>query len=202
MTVKFPINNLRQNIDGSWNQQKITETYTIPSTAPYVIKLNEVPDYGTVNSRPIITKLAETLIYPPAAGYFYINYGNGHIAFDASDANANYDITYWKKGSLIESDDINWLYHHIPQNTTLIKIIDHIESGSNFFLNSNGTNYIKEGDDGNLGLTSNEFLTNEKYQIFLNGGNIIKEDHVIWTTPISFNFNFSVDNRDFIKIIT
>ena len=90
----------------------------------------------------------------------------------------------------------------IAELTTLLTVIHPMPAGSEFFVNSSGTNYIKERDNGNLGADSNEFLNNEKIQIYLNGNNMVKGDHVSWTSSTSFVFGFDVDPGDFIKIVS
>jgi hypothetical protein len=89
-----------------------------------------------------------------------------------------------------------------PTKTTLLTVVSKADSGAEFFVNSSGNKYIKEKDDGNLGNSSSEFLSNENIQIYLNGNNMIKGDHVQWTSNVSFIFGFSVDPGDFIKIVS
>ncbi len=90
----------------------------------------------------------------------------------------------------------------IAENTTLLTVTKVVPAGSEFFVNSNGTYYVKEKDDGDLSTTSEEFLDNEKIQVFLNGSNMVKGDHIQWASQVSFIFGFPVDPGDFIKIIS
>jgi hypothetical protein len=115
MSLKFPVNNIRKSINDVWQQLYSTETRTVPSATPYVIELYEVPDDGFVNDKPEITGLTETLSYPPSAGQFYVNYNNGHLAFNSNESGNTYDIKYWKKGTLVEAEEINYLYDRINQ---------------------------------------------------------------------------------------
>ncbi len=111
--LKFPVHNIRKSIDDVWNQLNSTETRIVPSTAPYIIELYEIPDDGSVNNKPTITGLSETISYPPSSGEFYINYNTGHISFHADESNTSIDINYWKKGTLVEAEEINYLYNRI-----------------------------------------------------------------------------------------
>ncbi len=111
--LKFPVNDIRKTIDDTWVQLLTTESISVPSGSPYVVELYEVPDDGTVNDRPSINGLLETNTYPPSAGEFYVNYDTGHIAFHDSSSNTSYDVDYWKKGTLVEAVEINYLYDRI-----------------------------------------------------------------------------------------
>lgn len=90
----------------------------------------------------------------------------------------------------------------IALNTTILNVTATKASGSNFFVDSGGTDYTKSRDNGNLLANALAFLDNEKVQIFLNGNNLQKGSDVIWTSPVSFNFNFGTDNGDVIKVIS
>lgn len=98
----------------------------------------------------------------------------------------------------------NWPQDPLPTgatNTTVLVITKDSPSGTSFFTNSSGTHYTKEGDDGDLGITEPDFH-NEKIQFFLNGLNLIKADHLVWTSRYSFNFLFEVSEEDWIKILS
>jgi hypothetical protein len=115
--IHFPLQNIRKSIDGQWNQLYYSETRTIPGSADnYIIDLIEVPDDGTVNPKPVINNFTETNIYPPPSGYYYVNYGTGYIGFNQDDEGKDVTIEYYGKGSLVEADDINYLYYLIMNN--------------------------------------------------------------------------------------
>jgi len=86
--------------------------------------------------------------------------------------------------------------------TTLLTITQAIPTGQDFYTNSGGTYYVKERDDGDLRDTSTKFLEDESVQFYLNGSNLVKGEHVIWTSQWSFVFGFAVDVGDFLKILT
>ena len=90
----------------------------------------------------------------------------------------------------------------IAVNTTILSVTAKKASGSNFFVDSGGTDYSKARDDGSLLANATAFLNNEKIQIFLNGNNLQKGTDVTWTSAVSFNFNFGTDNGDVIKVIS
>lgn len=119
MALKFPLHNLRQRIDGQWQQVNVTETITVPTTATdgyYIVHLEEVPDNGQVNGRVTVNGLTETTTYPPVAGSFYVNYAMGRLAFASTESGQTLSAGYYKKGSLVEVEDINWLYEQVSQN--------------------------------------------------------------------------------------
>lgn len=107
MSDSFPLVNLRQSIDKQWEQVEHTENLSIPPSK--VLKLKEVPDDGSVNTKPVINGLSETTTYPPSTGEFYVNYCTGYIEFHNDQVGDIVDITYWGKGSLVEAADINYL---------------------------------------------------------------------------------------------
>lgn len=91
---------------------------------------------------------------------------------------------------------------HVPTLTTLLTVTKATAAGSSFFVDSGGTYYIKEKEDGYLGVDSNEFLHDEAIQLYLNGSKVIKGDHVQWDSDVSFVFGFAVDIGDTIEIIS
>jgi hypothetical protein len=107
MSDSFPLANLRQTIDKQWEQVEIIESITVPASK--VLKLKEVPDDGTVSPKPAISGLTETTTYPPNSGEFYVNYCTGYIEFHTDQIGFTDPVTYWGKGSLVESFDINYL---------------------------------------------------------------------------------------------
>ena len=89
-----------------------------------------------------------------------------------------------------------------PEKTTLLTIHNKRTSGCVFYVNSSGTYYIKEKEDGYLGASASEFNLNEGIQIYLNGANLVKGEHVIWDSSVSFSFGFDVDPGDFVKVVS
>ncbi len=110
MALHFPLVDIRQEIDGTWEQLNTSESITVPLTGDYIVELIEVPDNGQVNGRVVISGLTETANYPPPAGYFFVNYNKGRIAFNPAQAGITFSADYWMKGSLVEAADINFLY--------------------------------------------------------------------------------------------
>ncbi len=130
--LHFPLHNIRQDIETNWLQNNTTETIVVPSGAPYITSFIEVPDDGSVNSKPSIPSLIETNTYPPSSGHYYINYNNGQIAFHSDESGNSYNVNYWQKGSLVEVEDINHLYNKI-QDIDSEYIIDNSAPASPYY---------------------------------------------------------------------
>ena len=111
--MPFPKTNVRKSVDGKWELVNTNENISVPSSSPYIVKLNEIPDDGTEKERPKISGLLETSSYPPSSGRFYVNYKTGTIAFNAAQKGQNFTVNYWKRGSLIDAEDINEIYNLI-----------------------------------------------------------------------------------------
>jgi len=112
--IYFPLQNIRRTIDDQWEQEQITETRTIPSSADrYIVDLREVPDDGAVSPKPVISGYTETNTYPPQPDQYYINYNTGYIGFNENNTGDVVTIEYYAKGSLVEADDINHLNNKI-----------------------------------------------------------------------------------------
>lgn len=112
MSVHFPLVDIRKEINGDWNLEEIIQIITVPSSAPYIIRLKEIPDNGEIESRPIILGLSEnSSIYTPSLNEFAVKYSTGDVIFNSGQAGNSFSITYFGKGSLIEADDINYLYY-------------------------------------------------------------------------------------------
>jgi len=112
----FPKYNIRKDIDGTWQQINKNESIVVPSSSPYIVELEEIPDNGSVNERPKILGLTESLTYPPESGKFYVNYNSGKIVFHSDQAGNSYTVNYWARGSLVDADDINYLYYQYSTN--------------------------------------------------------------------------------------
>lgn len=157
MALKFPLHNLRQNIGGEWRQEETWETITVPTSAIegyYIVHLEEVPDNGQVNGVVQIyntptTTLTSSNTYPPPAGSYYVNYATGRIAFTSTHSGQSLSAHYYKKGSLIEAEDINWLATRIQEDFNSSYIISPTEPpsasvfyGQQWFNTLNGITYI------------------------------------------------------------
>jgi len=135
MSDSFPLVNLRQTIDEQWNQNFVTDNLTVPASK--VLKLREVPDDGSVNAKPVIPGLTDTTTYPPSAGQFYVNYCTGYIEFHNDEIGDSISVSYWAKGSLVESDDINYINNkHVISNTS-----PNGYHGQQWFNTNNGLTY-------------------------------------------------------------
>lgn len=164
MSESFPLTNIRQSIDKQWEQVLINETIVVPSGG--VVKLKEVPDDGSVNTKPVIPGLSETINYPPSAGQFYINYCTGYIEFNQNDVGNSYSVEYWAKGSLVESSDINYLNEKYVISSTAPSGY----YGQQWYNTTNGITYTYDIRDkwlsqnrnffvfGRQGLTNNQYL--------------------------------------------
>ncbi len=180
MSLKFPVHNIRKSIDDVWNQLNSTETRIVPSTAPYIIELYEVPDDGSVNSKPLINGLTEVISYPPGSGEFFINYDIGHISFHVDESNTSVDINYWKKGTLVEAEEINYLYDRVNTLDSMYNVDSVAPSGnipgSQWYNTTDNIIYaydITRGKWLSLDKTSYTFgkkgLTNKMYLSYFGG---------------------------------
>lgn len=112
MGVNFPLVDIRREVDGTWDlRHETAEAIQVPNTPPYVVRLIEVPDDGTIEGTVQISGLTLTSSYPPSSGQFYVNFLTGDIVFHADQADDTYDVDYWQKGSLVEAADINYLWN-------------------------------------------------------------------------------------------
>lgn len=138
--VNFPLENIRKDAVNSWHMYHYTndtaENFTIPENPNkygyYSIFLKERPDNASipnVSSRPKIDGYEEYIGIPIDADLnlklnekqFYVNYDTGEIIFHPNSAGDIIYVDYWGKGSVIESEDINYLYDNINEiNENLI----------------------------------------------------------------------------------
>lgn len=120
--MPFPLVDLRKDYNDVWKLVKATETIVVPNTAPYVVRLKEIPDNGNVSGeKPNIPGLTRTTLYPPESGTFYVNYRTGTIVFNVAQKGQTFNVTYWKIGSIIQCSDINYLFNSMPRRTVFTK---------------------------------------------------------------------------------
>lgn len=81
-----------------------SEFHVIPTSSPYRIRLDEVPDKDAGVSIPGWT---ESQSMPTQAGQFYVDWVLGYVYFHSSDGNKVIQPIYFGKGSLIDAADLN-----------------------------------------------------------------------------------------------
>lgn len=89
-----------------------TKAYTIPSTSPYMISLEEVPDQPSIVT---IAGMTEVPGMPTATNTFFVDYLLGDIYFHSSNAGQQVTPAYWGKGSLIRAEDQNKVYDYLER---------------------------------------------------------------------------------------
>ena len=81
----------------------------VSTVEPNMVKLIEVPLQSSPSSTVIIPGYSETTNPVPGNGQFYVDYINGYLTFNPS-ANGNHiTVSYYGRGSEIDSVDINEL---------------------------------------------------------------------------------------------
>lgn len=85
----------------------VSETLTISSTAPYYIRLTEVP-LRYINSIDMgSTKLKEQLGGTALSNRFLVDYDMGRIDFNESQSGQSVTVSYKGTGSVIWAEDLN-----------------------------------------------------------------------------------------------
>lgn len=143
--MPFPLVDLRKGYNDAWQQVETNEVITVPSSAPYVVRLNEIPDNGNEHERPLISGLSRTNSYPPGAGQFYVNYRTGTLVFHSAQKGNTYTVNYWKVGSIIQCSDINYLYDRMVRRSTFTK-------NTGLSVGANTSQTFNIDDFGNYGL--------------------------------------------------
>lgn len=187
--INFPLHDIRRSIDGQWQQSLSVENRVVPgSTENYILSLIEVPDDGSINPEVSIPGYTPSNTYPPPQDQYYINYNTGRIAFNPANTNDNIEITYYAKGSLIEVDDINYIFDHLDDSKT--------KQTDRFIVDQDIIN------DNYITLSTNPHA-NEHVNVFYNGLLIDEPDDFIMssngTTIITFDSSFVLMIND--KII-
>ena len=132
--VQFPLVNLRKDAVNKWHLEHISsEILSIPETPNqwgfYSVSLAEIPSDGSIpdsfpprivgftqyKGEPINSKTGRLNL---SQTQFYVNYATGEVIFHPAQAGQNVSVDYYAKGSLIESEDINWLYEKMIEIET------------------------------------------------------------------------------------
>ena len=129
--VQFPLVNLRKDTVNKWHLEHIVNEIAAVPDVPnqwgyYVCSLTEIPSDGSIQDSlppriPGLTQYKGDPINPKTGRInfsqtqFYVNYATGEIMFHPAQAGQNFPVDYYAKGSLIESEDINWLYDKIME---------------------------------------------------------------------------------------
>ena len=155
-----------------FNRRKIpynkTEIRTIPSSGPYVIRLEEVPFKEDPSSIDVVHNIHFTEITTnnPQLNEFYVDYTSAFIYFSSENAGNQVTINYKGIGSLIMAEDVNELQDaaHTLDDLKLDKIV-----GIN-------NNLILIDSDGSAIKDSN-----------VNISDLIVTDHNLWTSQRIYN---------------
>ncbi len=127
--VQFPLVNIRKDVTNKWHLHHIeSEILAIPDSPDeygfYTVSFAEIPDNGSSQgaSAPRIAGFTEYKGDPVNSktgrlnlsnGQFYVNYSTGQALFHPSMAGVNVSADYYSKGSLVEAEEVNWLYEKI-----------------------------------------------------------------------------------------
>ncbi len=127
--VQFPLVNIRKDVTNKWSLHHIeSEVLAVPDNPDeygfYTVSLAEIPDNGSSpgSSSPKIAGFTEFKGDPVnsktgrlnlSPGQFYINYAIGQALFHPSVAGSNLSVDYYAKGSLVEAEEVNWLYERL-----------------------------------------------------------------------------------------
>ena len=97
-----------------------TKAYTIPTTSPYMVSLEEVPNK---TDGVTIAGMTEVSSMPTATNTFFVNYLLGDIYFHASNAGQQVTPSYWGRGSLVRAEDINNIYKYVEFSDLITAIL-------------------------------------------------------------------------------
>jgi len=86
---------------------ELTELYTIPSSAPYYIRLTEVPLRYINTITAGVDTLKEQNGGTPLSRRFVVDYNNGRVDFNVTEAGKLITLIYLGRGSTIWAEDIN-----------------------------------------------------------------------------------------------
>jgi len=108
---------------------------------------------------------------------------------------------------LVAGYDRNMSVSQLAAKLTAVKntgltITGFIVSTTTLSVTSNGTNFVKSGDNGNLGASDSEFLSIEFIQCFLNGVALIKGTEMIWISSTSFSISVDLDLGDKLIVLS
>jgi len=164
------------------------EYRVIPSSSPYAIRLEEIPDKIREFSIDGFTVDTEN---PPAPNKYFVDLDLGVVWFNSYNSGSNVIIHYWGTGSIVAAEDINDLQDGVTylENNYISKVIGN--ENNIVLLNNEGG--IKGSDKifNDDGITSNDIWSANKIiqrEIYgerpageVNGSNII---FVLLYTPI------------------
>ena len=127
--VQFPLVNIRKDITNKWHIHHIeSEILAIPDSPDeygfYTVSFGEIPDNGSspgafppkiagfteYKGNPVNSKTGRLNL---SSGQFYVNYSTGQALFHPSMSGVNVSVDYYAKGSLVEAEEVNWLYGKI-----------------------------------------------------------------------------------------
>jgi len=123
----------------------VVDSKVVPSTAPYMIRLTEVP-LRYINT----VRMGSTTLYEqvggttPISDRFIVDYDNASILFSAAQAGATITITYRGTGSVVWAEDMNEL-DTAEFEALQTEVIDargsktSLDERLDIFLNHNGT---------------------------------------------------------------
>lgn len=124
----------------------VNEIHTIPASAPYSIKLIEVPLQETISSVSATVNLVPVVEtnFNILTGQFKVDYSTGRITFHSTAAGGTARVTYKGRGSIIAAEDVNEL--QIP----LASVFNEVETARGTETDLDSRLDVSLNDDGTL----------------------------------------------------
>ena len=150
MRPQFFLQGVRRDEQGAFAPVDITETKIIESR---LIRLREVPYFSAGSPRNVIIRgFTEVFTEPTAQGTFRVNYGTGRVTFAPQDEQKQVTIDYKGIGSLVATDEINYLYTMYLQSKEFTGLADTTDTlFANAFLRVDPTGKRVITDSANIG---------------------------------------------------
>lgn len=119
-----------------------------------MVRLYERPlaDYGgsgiIVRDSNTNAVFEASVTYPPGVGKFYLNPYQGRLYFSKLDIGRSVRVSYTGMGSIVDAEDVNWLYVHAKQAAKPVEAEFTVAPGVTHRLNNMFVTalYEKQGD--------------------------------------------------------
>ena len=118
----FPLVGARQDSQGSRTPVPVSELLTVKNG---YIRLKEVPHFDPATDMLVfVTGYTEVLGTPGQPNHYMVNYLTGRVYFHESQNDASVRVNYHGLGSLVATDEINWLWEQAILRNSFVGLVD------------------------------------------------------------------------------
>ena len=157
---RFPVVAARKDAAGNWSPVDLTEEWTVRGG---IVRLAEVPMLPPTGIGGVIVEgMTEVLSTPSSPNTYKVNYETGRLLFHTSNEDYNVTCKYKGRGTLIATDEINYLWSRSEGSHSFVGLDDTPDTFiPNAYVRTNAAGTALINDIPTLGRAASKTLVHD-----------------------------------------